>query len=210
MVRNIRPGQFVTTLMARRLAMASCALVFAFVALAAQSVTVPGRVLACSCAPPPSLAEAAADPSNAIVLATIGGLRGNGREVAVEGSFGPVVLGEAMIVRGFGPEGSACEHGGTTGQRWFFVLYRDSSGQYSISNCSLSGQIGTNEGDALLFEAITAFGEPASPSTPPPQPQAPVDLTPWLGGLGWVAAITALGAAIFVLVVLVAKRRPSG
>ncbi len=170
----------------------------------------PGRVFACTCSAPLSLAEAAADPSKAIVLATIGGSRGNGTEIAVEGSFGPAVLGEAMIVSGFGPQSAACQHGGVTGQRWIFVLYRSPDGIYNVNSCLLSGQIGTNEGNALLLDAITAFGEPVAPSTSEPQPQATLDLTSWLGGLGWVAAVVALGAAVFVIVVLVARRRTSG
>ncbi len=173
MPRNIQSGPLVKGAMDRRLTVVICSVAIAFMAIALTSLVVPGRTFACTCAPPSSLAEAAADPSQAIVLATIGGSRGNGKEIAVEGSFGPVVLGDTMIVSGFGPQGAACQHGGATGQRWIFVLYRSQDGIYNVNSCLLSGQIGTDAGNALLLDAVTAFGEPGPPSTSDPQPQAP-------------------------------------
>jgi len=114
-----------------------------------------------------------------------------------------------MIVSGFGPQSAACQHGAATGQRWILVMYREPGGQYSVNSCGLGGQLGTNGGEALLFEAMTAFGAPNAPSTSEPQPQDPLDLTPWLGGLGWVALVVGVGATLFVVVALLARRRPS-
>jgi hypothetical protein len=198
--------------MDRRASVLLGALGVAVVAFALCSMTAPQRVLACSCAPPPSLAEAAADPTKAIVLAAIGRWPAGGRELIVEGSFGPVPVPEVMLVSGFGPQGAACQHGGSMGERWLFVLYRANNGQYSVSSCSLTGRIGTDQGNGLLADAIAAFGPARQPGvvpSDPPAAPAAIDPAPWLGGLGWAALLVGASTLVFAAVIFVARRRPT-
>ena len=174
----------------------------------ANGVAIPQVVLACSCMPPEPIAAAAADPRRAIVLATIGRAVPGGTAIAIEGVLAGPISGDQILIRGIGAQGAACEHGASAGQRWLLVLFRDDDGIYSTNSCLPSGLLGTEHGDSLLDEAIAAFGNPTVPATPEPEPPAPIDFSPWLGGLGWVIAVVGAGALVLGLVALVARRRP--
>ena len=179
-----------------------------------NGVAIPQVVLACSCMPPEPIAAAAEDPRRAIVLATIGFPLGEGpawstsTAVAIEGRFTGTIEAEVIPVRNILLDDGTCGLGASEGERWLLVLFRDDDGIYSTNSCLPSGQIGTEHGDALLDEAIAAFGNPSVPATPEPEPPAPIDFSPWLGGLGWVIAVVGAGAVLLGLVALVARRRP--
>ncbi len=187
------------------------ALMLAAALFLANGIAIPLPALACSCAPPEPIAEAAADPRRAIVLATIGRAVPGGTAIALEGVFAGQIEGDQLLIRGIGAQGAACEHGAISGERWLLVLFRDDDGVYSTNNCMPGGLIGSPDGDALLEEAIGAYGQPGVAPTPEPEATAPapIDISPWLGGLGWIVAVVGAGAIVLGLVAVVARRRPS-
>jgi hypothetical protein len=176
--------------------------------LLANGIVVPSPALACSCAPPEPIAQAAG-PRRAIVVASIGRPVPGGTAIGIEGVFAGPINSDQMLIRGIGGESSACEHGAIAGQRWLLILFRDDDGMYSTNSCLPGALLGTADGDAKLAEAVAAFGQPGVAATPQPEPPAPIDFSPWLGGLGWVVAVVAAGAVLLGLVAVVARRRPS-
>lgn len=198
--------------MRRRLAPLLVATVLAAGALWLNAVTPSTSVFACSCAPPPTLAEAAADPRQAIVVGTIGFTVGNDTLLVIERSFGPhPPPASELLIDGIGIHGAACQLGASAGERWLLVLHRlDDDGGFSTNSCSLAARLGTEFGDDLLGQAIEAFGgTAAAPSAEPAPPAAasPSFVT-WLPGVGWAALTVAAGVAVLLGAVLVAGRRP--
>ena len=194
--------------MHRRIQALSSASLLAAALFFVNGVAIPEVVLACSCMPPEPIAAAAQDPRRALVLATIGPSVPGGTAIAIDGVLAGPISGDQMLIRGIGFQSAACEHNASAGQRWLLVLFREDDGIYSTNNCLPSGLIGTEHGNSLLDEAIAAFGSPTVPATPEPEPPAPIDFSPWLGGLGWVVAVVGAGALVLGLVTLVARRRP--
>ena len=206
----------------RRLLPIPLALVFAFCAYAIQSVELPGRVVACSCRVPPTLAEMATAPNTVLVVATYGGGApggggdprgggaplGGGHILDIERVFNGN-LPPQIRVQGFnGPSvGSDCSIAAALGQRWLLGVYRSPEGTFGVGTCGINALIGTAHGDALLAEAIGLFGVGQTPATPEPEPAAPVDLAPAFAGWRWLAALVLVSAAVFGGVLLVASRR---
>lgn len=188
------------------------AFALAFCAYAIQSVQFPGRVMACSCVPPRPLAEMVNDPTHVLVVATVGARVGGGVDpttvLTIERAF-TGEMPEQVLVQGIGDQVAACQLSATAGQRWIFGVYRSPEGRFGVSSCGVNAPLGTESGDALLAEAVGLFGEGQSPAPPLEQPDAPVDLAPWLNGIGFAALLVLVAAAIFGVVVLLARRRPS-
>ena len=195
----------------RRLLPIPLALVFAFCAYAIQSVQLPGRVLACSCFQLSTFAEAAANPASILVVARVGQTLGRHFEaptpLEIERTFTGEIPGQ-VLVQGIGDQGAACQLSARAGERWLFDVYRSPDGRFGVSSCGFSAKLGTDHGDALLAEAIGLFGDGQPPASPPPEPAAPVDVAPWLSGVGFAALLALVAAGMFGVVVLVARRRP--
>lgn len=175
-------------------------------ALFTQSAVVPARVVACSCVPPPSLAEIAATEDVAIVVGTVGRALPDRTPLGVETWFhGASPSGIVWLNTGT-QMGSSCDIFMTAGERRFFVLYPAGDATYSAISCSPNGLIGSPDGDALLEEAIATFGgEP--PPTPEPEAAAEPTPSPWIGdGLLWVAGGVGAATLLFGLIVAAGLR----
>ncbi len=197
--------------MPRRLKAVSAALVFVFMAYALQSVALPGRVLACSCvAPLPSLAEVVDRDQVTVVLGTVGRPLPDRTPIAVEAWFHGAAPTDVVWLMGGTNMATSCDVFMSVGERRLLVLRGGEEGLYSTNLCLPGGLIGTPEGDALLAEATEVLGSGQSPPPPEPAPNAPLDLSPWLGGLTWVAAAAGLGLLMFGAIALIARRRPPG
>lgn len=161
-----------------------------------QAIAVPTSAFACSCASPRNLAAVAAR-GDSIVIATVEG----SNTINVTHTFaGEAELGQ-MRVGGLGPDSDACEEGASSGETWLFSL-KQHRVRWSTTACTLNGLIGTDDGDALLAEAIERFG----PILPPTSAEdLPADASTQIGGYG---AALVIGAGILIFVLLVARRRP--
>jgi hypothetical protein len=196
----------------RRLMPVAAAIVLAFCAYAIQSVQMPGRVFACSCAMPPSLAQIAADPDRVLAVATIGQSFGDDFDartaLTIERAFTGQIAAQ-VVVSGIGSQQAGCQVGAKPGDRWIFAISRAPEGTLHVSACGLGERIGTATGNALLAEAIGLFGEGQPPPSADPE-AAPLDLEPWLGGSVWLVGLVLVSAAVFGAVILIAsRRRPS-
>lgn len=174
-------------------------------------LTAAGPTFACSCMEGQPMAAYATN-DNVIFSGTTGPSDARGVPVRVATWFsGP---GAAAIVylaaTSFG-DGSSC---GTSAPRagtdWIWVAYVPEDGGDPITGlCSPHGQLGTDEGDAMLADATTTFGGVAPPGTtptdPPEAPQAPV---PPEAGAPIVLVTVGLGLAVLLGAVVLARRRP--
>ena len=135
---------------------------------------------ACSCAGWQSMKEYAT-PDNAVFTGTAGLLQDRGVPVEVGrwlwgAEPAPIVW---LAAASFG-DSSSC---GTTtpppDSQWIWVGWRDGGGgDYLTGLCSPAAMLGTPEGDAMLDDAIGAFGGPSPPDpTIEPTPEAPAPAT---------------------------------
>lgn len=198
--------------MSRPAVVAAAAILLTLSAVFAQAVMFPGRALACSCAgPPPPLAEIAAADNVAIVAGTVGGALTDRTPVAVDAWFHGAAPAEVVWLSGGTQMASSCDIFMSPGEQRLFVLYGQPEGIYSANSCSPSGVIGTAEGDALVAEAIQAFGQPQAPPTAEPEAEPPAappnQPVAGGGGLLWVGAGVGLAVLLFGSVVLVARLR---
>ncbi len=214
------------------------AALLAFSAYALQAVHLPGRVLACSCAGPPSMAELVPREGLALLIGTVGQRGPDVTPITVEGWFGQPDPPDLVFIMSGESFGSSCDLYVGTNERWLLTLYRTREGPYDTSTCSPNGQLGTPDGDALVADAIAVFGAPTSPPPPTPapdptrapsgQPQPPpssqpvapepepetlspivIEPSPLLAqGLIWVAAAVGVGVLLLGAITLVAPRRP--
>lgn len=198
--------------MPRRLKTVSAALVFAFMAYALQSVALPGRVLACSCVTPlPSLAELVDRDQITVVVGIVGQALPDRTPIAVEAWFYGEAATDLVWLSGGANEATSCDVFMSVGEHRLLVLQGGADGLYSTNVCLPGGLIGTPEVDARLAEAAGLFGVAQSPPpAPEPAPNEPLDLSPWLGGLTWVAAAAGVAILMFGALALFARRRPSG
>ncbi len=179
--------------------------------LAFNALAMPRPALACSCMPPGPIAAIAGMPDRPVAVVTIGQPAGERMQVHIERWLQGEVPDDVILLRG-GPGASqisSCDIEFTPGERWLLVLGRDELGGHSASFCEPHGRLGTPEGDALLAEAMTVFGAGGAPRPPPDPTHQQGDLSPWLGGLGWVVAVVGAGLVVLALVAVFARRRPS-
>jgi hypothetical protein len=196
----------------RRGLVAAAAILLTLSAVFTQAVMFPGRALACSCAgPPPPLAEIAAADNVTIVAGTVGRALADRTPVSVEAWFHGAAPTEIIWLSGGTQQMTSCDIFMSPGERRLFVLYGQPEGMYSANSCSSTGVIGTAEGDALVAEAIQAFGDPQLPPTAAPEAEPPA--TPQTppagsgGGLLWIGAGLGMAVVLFGAVVLVARLR---
>lgn len=159
----------------------AAALLLAFVAYSFQAVQLPGRVLACSCAGPPRLANVGHFPNEALLIGTIGESQGDRTSIRVEGWFvSPAAEADVIFLRNGTSFGSSCDLYLTTSERWLLTLYLNDQDLYETNTCSPNGLVGTPEGGALRGEAIALFGppRPPPPSTEPQLPPATMPASP--------------------------------
>ncbi len=179
-------------------------------ALFTQSAAVPARVVACSCIPPPSLAEVATTEDVAIVAGTVGRALPDRTPVGVETWFHGASPSDVVWLNSGTQMASSCDIFMTAGERRIFVLHVADKGTYSAISCSPNGLIGSPDGDALLEEAIATFGGEAPPTSEPAVAAEPAQ-SPWIGdGLVWVAGGVGAATLLFGLIVaagLRARRR---
>ena len=199
----------------RRALPVGVAFFLAFGVYAVQSVQLPGRALACSCAgPPPPMAQAAATDPVTIVAGTVGVAQPDRTPIAVDTWFHGGFVTDVIWVMGGTNQMSSCDVFMSAGERRVMVLWGGPSapganGLYSTSSCSANAAVGTDAGNELLAEAIDTFGSGQAPPEAEPEPEAPIDLSPWLGdGLLWAAIAVTAGLALFGVVTLVTRRRP--
>jgi hypothetical protein len=180
------------------------ALIFAVVGYTAQAVYMPRSAMACSCIAPPPLAQLAATEPVTIIAGTIGVAQPDRTPISVETWFHGDLVTDLLWVSGGSNQVSSCDIATSAGQRWILVLWGGpaapgANGLYSMSSCSPNGLIGTPEGNALLGEAIAAFGAGRTLAPAPESPAPSFDPSPWLGP-GTVFAFVAVSAGLLLLV----------
>ncbi|CAN5772288.1 hypothetical protein BH24CHL5_BH24CHL5_08030 [soil metagenome] len=201
--------------MKRTLAPAATALAFAFAAFVFQSAVVPTRVVACSCAPPQSLAQIANEGGATMFAGTVGPQVGTRIPVGVEAWYHGAGADEVVWIQSSElPDGNGgviidtCGVSLTAGQRRFFVVYGRPPEPFSTNNCLPNYLLDTDEGQEIVAEAERIFGAPATTPTARPDPPAVTPPTQPGSGLIWVAA--AIGAGVLLLggLFVFARRRP--
>jgi hypothetical protein len=180
----------------RRMKVIAAALLLALSAVALQSVALPTKALACTCLAPKPLAQFVKEsPSWTLVSGVIGPRDGQLLRVEVEAIFHGEQLDDVIwLSGGFGDE-AACDSRLLPGEHRFLAVYT-STWPFSTNICVPGALIDSPEGQALVAEAIAAFGEPQPPATPPPEPERPTDTDlSGLRGDGVVWLAVGLGAA---------------
>ena len=125
--------------------------------------------------------------------------------VAVDGRFRGPILPPTIRARYGG--GGDCTIGMALDERRLFTARLDEGGVWFPALCDPQGVLGTPDGDALLAEALSAFGPPLPVSgLPIVDSSGPDSLA--LAGAGLIVAI--LGIGLFGGVAFVARRRRAG
>ena len=140
------------------------ALAFALMASVVAVLTMPRPVLACSCVGFNTLKEAAT-PGTAVFTGTAGLRQARGVPVEVErwffgGGAAPIVW---LSGQSFGDSAACGVNPPPPGSSWLWVAWRGDDGTFGTGLCSLSGNLASPEGQAMLAEAVTAFGEAPAP-----------------------------------------------
>jgi hypothetical protein len=167
------------------------------------------KVAACSCAQM-SMADLAAQPDVAVFSGQLGGRDARGYPVAVTRWFhgpglAPVVWLDPAMIRPDGGGGD-CSIPPLEPGEWLLVGYPSEQGLLSVSLCSPHAQLGQPDGNRMLAEAITAFGEPVIASPPVAEPAAPPAARPGVDATVVLIAIVLAVVSLFGGVVLVAMR----
>jgi hypothetical protein len=190
----------------------AAAIVLALGAFLGQSVAVPPRVVACSCAGPPSLAGVADDPNVSIVAGTVGVPLPDVTPLAVDLWFRGAEPTDVLMLNGGTQSASSCDIGLKPGGRYLLVLYGEAGGTYSANMCAPNAMLGTPDGELLLAEVIELVGAGAPPpeSQSESEPEPPAGPSPWLGsGLLWILAAIGVAFLLFAaLAVVVTRRKP--
>jgi hypothetical protein len=167
-------------------------------------------------APPPSFACSCAlvsiadfnQPENQVFVGTAGALGPQGQPVAGElwlhgTGAGPLV----WLARDSFGDGASC---GTAplpqGTRWILGTWLEASdAQPRIGLCNPHARIDSPEGQAMLGEALAAFGAGVDPPSPPPGDTAQPDSDPLAPAL--LIGTVALGVVVVGGIVVFARRR---
>jgi len=204
--------------MQRSLAIFGCAVLLAVAAIAHQAVTVPSPVLACSCMSTEDMPLTdLIDGDTSVFAGTVGWAEQGMRvPVAVQRWFvGPgdadtvwirpdeMLMPNGMMVSG------GCTLPVRAGEGWFFVATGQPPDLLDVSMCSASAMLGTPTADMRIAEAAQlAIEVPTDPTDI--QADATDPLPPWLPtSLLWLAVLIAVSGALFGVIVLIARRRPS-
>lgn len=194
-------------------------LVTAILAFVPQ-LALPGPTLACSCIGPQPLQQYAKDGS-VIIAGRVVGRDAVGVQVVVDRWFAGTGAARAVWITGDFGNGASCGVGSEppVNSEWLWVAWRpEGEPGLQISICAPTGDLATPEGQALLAEAETTFGEfgvvlPGSGGPVPASPD-PTDDVPADGGGDpdralVIASIGVVGLGILVLggVAVLARRR---
>lgn len=159
--------------------------------LLGRGVAIPEVAVACSCIGPQPL-EAYAGPDTAIFAGRVVGDDRDGVRVAVEQWFSGTGAAPIILITGDFGNGASCGVGARppVGSRWIWVAWRPRGegipnplgNGVQINICQPFADLSTPEGDAMLQEAIAAFGGGATPAPPDASPsddgESPVATTP--------------------------------
>jgi hypothetical protein len=191
----------------------AAAALLATLAASALLSLLPGTVVACSCIMPGPMAENAGDPTKVVVSGTILPSGRPGVDVAVDRWF----QGPGGAVLALAPDGFSDLGGGAdcrvpypaAGSSWIFVAYVANPGeQPQVNLCTPQGDLATPEGQAMLADAVAAFGEGISPLPSSPPATDPVGAAgATLAGLAPVVGAVAVAAIVFGGLALVLRRR---
>lgn len=191
------------------------ALIALSLVLVVRPIDIP-TAAACSCAMlDDPMAEALKEPRTAVFTGLVGMPTPEGVPVAVSRWFkasppGPVVLLDSRSFED--PMGGSC---GTNrppaGSEWIFIAWLNERARFDVNMCSTHADLASPEGQALLKDAVAAFGEappvpdvteppaepvatvspagpgdPADPADPvaPPEPSVPAGVLLMAGGAG--------------------------
>jgi hypothetical protein len=181
-------------------------------ALWSGQVVSPLPVLACSCAMPGTMAEYRGDSSHMVLMGRVASVAPTGVEVQVERWFqGPGGAMVSFAPDGFGDQSAACQDPWpTVGGRWIWVAWVPELGAHPQTNlCTPKAAMDSAEGDAMLAAIVTSFGTGTTvdpPDEPAPEPP-PTPPARELVLVAIVAAVTLAPLALFVAVILFARRR---
>ena len=189
--------------------------------LTAPWLTAARPTFACSCVQPQPMA-AYGTGDYAVFSGTTGPSDARGVPVRVAQWFsGP---GPAAIVylaaSSFGNSAACGTQLPPAGTDWIWVASIQAGSDPVTGLCNPHGQIGTPEGDALVADAVSAFGgaavtdppavatqSPAASATDPPAAPAPTPATPADPGMAILLATVGLGLVVLLGAVVVARRR---
>lgn len=147
------------------------------------AVALPRSTMACSCAMSEQpMHDAAADGGASVFAGIAGPLEPIGVGVQITRWFQGAMPPNGIAVldpRGFqDPMGGSCgTHAPGPGTEWIFVAGRDEVGRYGVSLCTTHAPLDSDQGRALLAEAITVFGPGGAPETvaASPSPTSPAE-----------------------------------
>lgn len=199
-------------------------LVVASLAAFGSLLTMPRPVAACSCVALTSWKEAI-NADTAVFSGTAGQREGRGVPVRVERWFqgreaAPIVWLTAGSFNGNPGVSNSCGvEAPPPGSSWLWVAYRGENGDLSTGLCSPAGDLDTPEGQAMLAEALTIFGEisvPAASQAQTAEPPGAASTPDPAAAARDQAAVTIIGGllagslALFGALILVARRSRKG
>lgn len=183
------------------------------------AVAFPRPAMACSCfMSEQPMRDAAADGGLSVFTGVAGPLEPIGVAVRITRWFrGDVPPNGIAVLDPVGfqdPMGGMC---GTNapglGTEWIFVAGRDDVGRYGVSLCTTHAPLDSDQGQALLAEAITVFGPGGVPETVAASPSPPT--SPEGVPAGLVSTVVPIAIAVLFatgllagLFVILGPRRP--
>jgi hypothetical protein len=199
----------------------ACALMASFTAV----MTTPRPVIACSCVGFTSWKEAVT-PETAVFAGTAGPREARGVPVRVERWFqgkgaAPTVWLAGGSFNGIPGISNSCGiDPPPAGSSWLWVGWPAEDGTFGTGLCSPAARLDSPEGQAMLAEAVTAFGEAPAPAaeTAPPTAEAPLptaapgpaDIARDQTAIAVLSALLLGSLALFGGVVLAARRSARG
>jgi hypothetical protein len=162
-----------------------------------------------------------ANAENAIFTGTAGLLQDRGVPVEVdrwlwgEGAA-PVVW---LSANSFGDEAGCGTSPPTPDTQWIWVTWLPGNGgDFGTGLCSPAGMLGTDQGDAMLHEAVAVFGglSPTTPTSAPteaapvadsPEPVDPAAAARDTAGLVVGAGVALASLGLFGALILIARRQ---
>lgn len=186
----------------------------ATLAASALLALLPGSAVACSCAMPGSMAETARDPDTVIFSGTILPSGRPAVDVAVDHWFksgGGATT--TLAADGFNDRGGGADCRvpyPAAGSSWIYVAYLlpDTGAQLHTNLCSPQGRLDTPEGQAMLADAISVFGEGVSPSPSTLPSSGPLDpIGTIVGDIAPIIGAVAVVGIVFAGLALLLRRR---
>jgi hypothetical protein len=187
--------------------------------LTAHWLTAARPAFACSCVQPQPMA-AYGTGDYAVFSGTTGPSDARGVPVRIARWFSgpgpaPVIY---LAASSFGDSAACGTQLPRAGTDWIWVASIQAGGDPLTGLCDPHGQIGTQEGDALFADAVTAYGGVAVPDPPPAAtasssasatdpPGAPAPATPSGDGVAILLGTIGLGLVVLLGAVVIARGR---